>query len=63
VQPRLPIHALVLIKAFIFSSNEDLLQEARDVVQGDVVMHIPWILECDRERQAAAVHHLGSADG
>ena len=26
-------------------------------------MHIPGILERDREGEAAAVHHLGSADG
>jgi hypothetical protein len=48
---------------FIFGSNKCLLQEERDLVQGYVVMHIPGILERDREGEAAAVHHLGSADG
>jgi hypothetical protein len=63
VQPRRPIYALVRIKAFIFGSHEGLLQEERDLVQRDVVMHIPGILECDREGEATAVHYLGSADG
>ena len=35
----------MLVKALVFGSNEGLLQEERDVVQRDVVMHIPWILE------------------
>ena len=63
VQPRRPIHASVCIKAFIFGSNEGLLQEERDLVQRDVVMHIPGILERDREGETTAVHHLGSTDG
>ena len=44
-------------------SNEGLLEEEGDLVQRHVVMHIPGILKRDREGEAMAVHHLGSADG
>ena len=63
MHPGLPIHPLVLVKALVLGSNEGLLEEERDLVERDKVMHVPGILERYREGNTTAVHRLGSAGG
>src|SRR5262249_55164770 len=50
LHPCWPIHPAVFVKMPVLSRDEDLLQEQRQVVERYSIVHIPGVLEGDRQR-------------